>query len=187
MSGNQGALNKLSHLDILGALHDAATWLKNRFSSLPSWTQVFLSKGGDQELTILKSAIPVAVKDVTEGGFTTAAFVKAGKDVLAQLIAQNISTFTLQDVMANLNMAVSADPDAQAALAGVKAVVAAVDPNSPFALPVEAPAVTSTVVVPEAAAVPVAPEVAPEAPVVPAVPADGLPSNVAGHAATPME
>lgn len=135
MDGDQGVINKLSHGEFLGALHDAATWLKNRFASLPSWVQAFLDKTGTQEYTILQSAVTAGVKDVVAGGLTTASFVTAGKDILAQLIAQNISTFTMQDVMANLNMAAAADPSANAVLNKVQDVVTAVDPNSPFALP----------------------------------------------------
>lgn len=167
MDDDQGAINKLSHGELLGALHDATTWLKNRFTSLPSWVQAFLNKTGTQEYTILQSAVTAGVKDVVAGGLSTASFVAAGKDILAQLIAQNISTFSIQDVMANLNMAVAADPSAKATLASAQTALAAVDPNSPFLVP---PAVAA----------------APVIPVTPATSGEALPSNVAGHDTTPV-
>lgn len=123
MSGNQGAFNHLVHGEPLTAGHDVYVWLRNRFLSLPTWAQNFFAKEGDDELTILKGLIPVAMKDIVSGGFSTDAFVQAGKDVLAQLVAQNVTTFTMQEVMAHINMAVASDPDAQAVLVAAKGVL----------------------------------------------------------------
>src|ERR1700722_13721235 len=64
-------------------------------------------KTATDEGNILKGLIPVAVNDVVTGGFTTEAFIKAGKDVLAQLMAQNITTFNMQYVMSLINAEVA--------------------------------------------------------------------------------
>lgn len=64
-------------------------------------------KASTEEGNILKGLIPIAVNDVVAGGFTTASFVMAGKDVLAKLIEQNITTFNMQYVMALLNAEVA--------------------------------------------------------------------------------
>lgn len=66
-----------------------------------------LKKASGSEQSILKNLIPIAVKDVVAGGFSTDSFVTAGKDVLQQLIAQNITTFNMQYVMALINAEVA--------------------------------------------------------------------------------
>lgn len=117
MDGDQGALNKFSHGEILAGIHDLVVSGKALFARLPAWTQKFIAEEAKPEATILESLVPVAVQDIIAGGFKTASFVAAGKDVLSKLIAQNVTSYTMQSVMANLNMAVSTDPNAQAALA----------------------------------------------------------------------
>jgi hypothetical protein len=109
MSGQQGALNKLESGDVLGAIHDLFTWTRNRLAALPGFNKLFnaLSTASNDELAIVESLIPVAAQDVVAGGFTTDSFVKAGKDVLAQLLAKNITKFNMQYVMSLLNAEVA--------------------------------------------------------------------------------
>ena len=81
--------------------------LEKQFNSLPGWLHSFIVKIASSEGDILQALVAVAVEDVKTGGLTTAAFVTAGKDVYAKLVAQNISTFNLQYVIAAINLAVS--------------------------------------------------------------------------------
>lgn len=67
----------------------------------------FLGKVESSEGQILEGLVSTAAQDVVSGGFTTASFVAAGKDVLAKLLAENISTFNLQYVIAALNIKVA--------------------------------------------------------------------------------
>lgn len=76
-------------------------------SAMPELT-AFVEMAATDEGKILEGLISTAAQDVLTGGLTTASFVAAGKDVLAKLVAQNISTFNLQAVMAMLNIKVSA-------------------------------------------------------------------------------
>lgn len=78
-------------------------WWKTTLPSLKD----FMNKAATDEGKILEGLISTAAQDVLAGGLTTASFVAAGKDVLAKLIAQNISTFNMQYVMALLNIEVS--------------------------------------------------------------------------------
>lgn len=164
MSGNQGALNHIEHGEFLAGLHDVAVYLKNRFVSLPAWVQNFLNKTGTQEYNILQGLVSTGVNDVVAGGLTTASFVQAGKDIFNQLVAQNISTFTMQDVMANLNMAVSA-----AVPIGTTVVPQVQVAAAPAA---EAPSPFNPAVLP------------PSAPVASGAVNEPLPDNVAGHSIT---
>ena len=83
------------------AVTDFNTWWDN----VPAWAKNFLTKITGDEGAILESLVSTAVTDVQSGGVTTASFVAAGKDVLAKLEAQNISTFNMQYVMAAINAA----------------------------------------------------------------------------------
>lgn len=74
---------------------------------LPSWLVSFIDKAGTAEGKILTGLVSIAINDVKTGGFTTDSFIAAAKDVYAQLAAQNITTFTLQDIFAMLNTAAS--------------------------------------------------------------------------------
>lgn len=87
-----------------GNFSNAWKRLEDFWSGLPAPVRSFVGSLGTDEGKILQSLVDVAVKDVQVNGFTTASFVTAGKDVLAQLIAQNISTFTMQHVMAAVNI-----------------------------------------------------------------------------------
>ncbi len=78
----------------------------------------FVDKASSAEGKILSNLITIGLADLAKNGFTTAGFVKTGEDVLVQLVAQNVSTFSLQEVMAMLNIkaaplvAAAATPDA---------------------------------------------------------------------------
>lgn len=76
-------------------------------SSLPTWVQGFLHMLLTDEGKILQSLVETGKDDLIAGGLTTANFVKTAKDILAQLVAQNISTFNLQYIFGLLNMSVS--------------------------------------------------------------------------------
>lgn len=75
-------------------------------SELPE-VKEFVTKLATTEGQILEDLITVAATDVVAGGFTTASFVTAGKDVLAKLVAQNISTFNIQYILGLLNIKVA--------------------------------------------------------------------------------
>lgn len=109
-----------------GNFSHAATRVQDWWSGVSPQIQHFLTEAESDEGKILEGLADVAVNDIATGGFSTASFVNAGKDVLAQLIAKNISTFTMQHVMAMLNIKViplvpAAQPAAQAAPAEVPA------------------------------------------------------------------
>lgn len=94
--------------DILtGNFSNAWARLENWWSNAMPELQDFLTKAATSEGQILEGLITVAAQDVIAGGFTTASFVAAGKDVLAKLIAQNIATFNIQYIMALLNIKVA--------------------------------------------------------------------------------
>ena len=82
---------------------------------LPTWLVSLIGKVGQQEGKILAALIETAVPDLLKNGLTTAGFVQTANDIFSQLAAQNISTFTLQDVFSLLNAAVSNAPQVPAA------------------------------------------------------------------------
>lgn len=96
-------LGILASGDIVGAIKKL--WALIFGTPMPDNLANFVAKAATAEGQILESLVNVGIKDVEANGFTTASFVTAGKDILAQLIAQNITTFTLQNVMAMLNIA----------------------------------------------------------------------------------
>ena len=96
--------------DFSQAVNDFNSWWGN----LPPWAKNFINKLKGSEGAILQGLVAVAAADVQTGGLTTASFVNAGKDVYAKLVAQNISTFSLQYVIAAINQAVD---DAKSATA----------------------------------------------------------------------
>lgn len=70
-------------------------------------TKNFISLLESDEGKIAQGLIDVAIKDIETNGFTTVSFVTAGKDVLAQLIAKEITEFNLQHIIAMLNISVA--------------------------------------------------------------------------------
>lgn len=69
--------------------------------------KTFLELLETDEGKIAQDLINTAKNDVVAAGFTTASFVAAGKDVLAKLVAQEITEFSLQHIIAMLNIAVA--------------------------------------------------------------------------------
>jgi hypothetical protein len=86
-----------------GAEKRLADW----WAGMPSWLQAFVAKAKTAEGQILTGLVETAAVDVASGGFTTASFVSAGKDVLAKAEAQELG-FSQQEVMSALNLAANA-------------------------------------------------------------------------------
>lgn len=103
MSGSE-LVSDILHGNFSNAYARLADW----YNGWPVWLKVFASKLATQEGSILKSLVEIAAADIMSGGLSTASFVNAGKDVFAKLTEQNISIFTIQDVMTALNGAVAA-------------------------------------------------------------------------------
>ena len=96
-----GILSDLFSGNFSGVYEDVVKSLQK----LPPSVQNFISALESDEGQILQNLVSVAVKDVETAGFTTASFVAAGKDVLAQLVSQNISTFSIQNILGLINIA----------------------------------------------------------------------------------
>lgn len=77
------------------------------FKKLPQPVQDFVAKLESDEGQLLQTLAETAIQDVVTGGFTTASFVTAGKDVVAQALAQG-KTIAISDAMAQLNILASA-------------------------------------------------------------------------------
>lgn len=97
-----------------GNFTNAAARIKNWWSGVSPGIQAFITTAETDEGAVLQSLVPIAAKDILAGGFTTASFVTAIKDVGAQLLAKNIT-------MANtvITTALNAEVTVQAAAAGV--------------------------------------------------------------------
>jgi len=83
------------------------------FARLPDWLQSFISKMGTDEVAILSGLCNDAIADLmadiaNPSALTTAQITAQAKAIFAKLVAQNVSTFTLQDVFSALNSALSA-------------------------------------------------------------------------------
>jgi len=76
------------------------------YSGLPPAVKTFLNKLGTVEGKLLEELASVAFQDVVAGGYTTAAFVAAGKDVVAKGLAQE-KTILMSEAMAQLNILAS--------------------------------------------------------------------------------
>ena len=85
--------------DFVGAWND----IVSAFKKLPQPVQDFVIKLETDEGQVLQSLAEVAIQDVVAGGFTTASFVAAGKDVVAKGLAQG-KTIAISDAMAQLNI-----------------------------------------------------------------------------------
>lgn len=90
-----------------GDFSHAWSRIQDWWNSMMPELKDFVTKAATDEGKILESLIVVAAQDVITGGLTTASFVAAGKDVLAKLIAQNVTTFNMQYIMALLNVKVA--------------------------------------------------------------------------------
>lgn len=76
------------------------------FKKLPQPVQDFIIKLESDEGQLMQQLCSVAVKDVVSGGFSTASFIAAGKDVVAQALAQG-KTIGISDAIAELNIIAS--------------------------------------------------------------------------------
>lgn len=90
---------------ITGNFSNAFKRLEDFWSSLPAPIRAFIGKLATDEGKILQGLVNEALPDLEKNGFTTAGFVQTGKDILAKLLAQNITTFNMQEVMAAVNAA----------------------------------------------------------------------------------
>jgi hypothetical protein len=96
-------LQDIKNLDAAGVEKRLADW----WSGMPEWLQSFVTKAKSAQGVILTGLVETAAVDVASGGFTTASFVSAGKDVLAKAEAQELG-FSQQEVMSALNLAANA-------------------------------------------------------------------------------
>ena len=87
----------------------ATAWkdVTEAFKKLPQVEQDFITKLESDSWALIRSLADVAFKDVVAGGFTTASFVAAGKDVVAQAAAQG-QTVAISDAVIQLNILKSA-------------------------------------------------------------------------------
>lgn len=80
------------------------------FQKLPVPVQTFVVKLESDGGQLLQSLAATGIQDVAAGGFTTASFVAAGKDIVTKGLAQG-QTILMQDAMAQLNiLAASMNP-----------------------------------------------------------------------------
>jgi len=73
------------------------------FAKLPSPVQAYVVKVENDVEGLLVGLAKTAFQDVMTGGFSTASFVAAGKDIVAKGLAQGY-TILMSDAMAMLNM-----------------------------------------------------------------------------------
>lgn len=99
---------------VSGNFTNAGARIKNWWDGVSPSIKAFITTAETDEGVILQSLVGVAAKDVLAGGFTTASFVAAIKDVGVQLLAKNIT-------MANtvITTALNAEVTTQAAAAGM--------------------------------------------------------------------
>ena len=83
----------------------AAAWqdIVSAFKKLPQPVQDFIIKLESDEGKVLQALAETAIQDVATGGFTTASFVAAGKDVVAKAAEQG-KAIAISDAMAQLNI-----------------------------------------------------------------------------------
>lgn len=98
---------ELFHDFFSGNFSNAFKRLEDWWNGLPAWLKTPVSMAATAEFKILESLLDVAAQDVLAGGLTTESFVNAGKDIVAKLVQQNITTFNIQYVMGMLNLKVS--------------------------------------------------------------------------------
>ena len=73
------------------------------YNRLPQEVKDFLIRLEDDGENMLQTLAQAALQDVVAGGFTTASFVAAGKDIVAKGLAQG-KTILLTDAIAQLNI-----------------------------------------------------------------------------------
>jgi hypothetical protein len=119
-------LQDIKNLDAAGVEKRLADW----WSGMPEWLQSFVTKAKSAQGVILTGLVETAAVDVAAGGFTTASFVSAGKDVLAKAEAQELG-FSQQEVMSALNLAANALKPATAPTPDTSAAPGAPPADSP--------------------------------------------------------
>lgn len=77
------------------------------FQKLPQPVQDFIVRLEGDEGQLLQTLAEAALQDVVAGGFTTASFVAAAKDVVAKAAAQG-QTILISDAVAQINILASA-------------------------------------------------------------------------------
>lgn len=77
------------------------------FKKLPQPVQDFITRLEGDEGQLLQTLAATALQDVISGGFSTASFVAAGKDVVAKAAEQG-KAILISDAIAQLNILASA-------------------------------------------------------------------------------
>ena len=87
----------------------ATAWkdVTEAYNKLPQVEQDFITKLESDAWTLIRSLAGDAINDVVAGGFTTASFVAAGKDVVAKAAAQG-QEVGISDALIQLNILASA-------------------------------------------------------------------------------
>lgn len=96
-----------------GNFTSAEARIKDWWESLSPGLQAFVTKVETDEGKILQGLVVTAASDVLAGGFSTASFVAAAKDVGTKLLAQNV-TMAQTTIFAALNAEVGAQAEAKA-------------------------------------------------------------------------
>lgn len=94
-----GVLQDLFAGNLPAVWHDITAGLQK----LPAPLKTFITKVENDAENLLSNLASVAIKDVEAGGFTTASFIAAAKDVVAQALAQG-QTILISDAVAMLNL-----------------------------------------------------------------------------------
>jgi len=87
----------------------ATAWkdVTEAYNRLPQTERDFITKLESDAWSLIRSLASVAINDVAAGGFTTASFVSAGKDIVAQAAEQG-QTVAISDAIIQLNILKSA-------------------------------------------------------------------------------
>ena len=87
----------------MSILSDVIGTIEGWFASLPKEVQDYLERLKTDEGSLLQRLALTAVQDVVSAGFTSASFVTAGKDIVAQALAQG-KTIAINDAIAQVNI-----------------------------------------------------------------------------------
>lgn len=77
--------------------------IEKSFAKLPAPVQSFIAKIESDAESLLMSLATIGIADVAAGGFSTASFVTAGKDIVAKASSQG-QTILMSEAMAALNI-----------------------------------------------------------------------------------
>lgn len=98
-----GVLKDLFSGNFSGVVAD----IESAFAKLPQAEQDFITKLESDAWNLIRSLASVAINDVVAGGFSTASFVTAGKDIVAQGEAQG-QAIGISDAITQLNILAAA-------------------------------------------------------------------------------